>query len=178
LIGHLKELTPALADIAAYIASAENTFQGRWDDVGKDMIQALSLPIVNHSEYLKLVIIDLFSKITDLDHVDYLLQEYRNNQPIIQRKIVKAIAKAGKDYWIREKREDYASADPWLRRAFIYGAIALPEDEKIFWLEKIKQGGDLLEKAIAIWVLDGGPFKRDNPEDDEFEERILGWALM
>lgn len=178
LICHLKELTPALGDIATYIASAEDSFEGQWEDIGKDLIQALSLPLVNNSEYLKLVIIDLFSKISDLDHIDYLIRDYDHSPPIIRRKIVKAVAKAGKDYWIREKREDFATADRWLRRAFIYGATALPEDEKIFWLNKIKKQDDILEKVIANWLLEGGALYRDIPDDEESEDRIPDWAKM
>jgi hypothetical protein len=129
-----------------------------------------------------MVIINLFGKISGMDHIDSLLIDYDKSNSYVKRKIVKAAARAGADYWLREKREDFPTLDPWLRRAFIFGAYALPSDEKIFWLNKIKQGDNLLERIIASWVLENDPDQLLNYEDptlqsdeDSGEDLDDGW---
>jgi hypothetical protein len=188
LTNHLRELTPALGDIATYFASAERTYEGQWDLIGDNLINSLNIPIINHCDYLKMVILNLFGKISDLNHIDCLLNDYDRCTPEIKRKIVKAAARAGKDYWLHERREDFPTLDPWLRRAFIFGAYALTPDEKNFWLNKIKKEGNLLERLIAGWVLETDPsrllnFEAQNQESDEDvyderegEEDIPEWA--
>ncbi|MGB5099724.1 MAG: RNA-directed DNA polymerase, partial [Methanothrix sp.] len=173
LIDHLRDLTPALGDIAIYLASAERTYNGKWDSIGNELINSLNIPIVDHSDYLKMVIINLFGKMSDLDHIDSLLGMYDKSNSNIKRKIVKAAAKAGKDYWLRENREDIPTLDPWLRRAFIFGAYAFSSDEKNYWLNKIKRSDNLLEGIIASWILETDPsqlFDFEGPQQESDED--------
>jgi len=156
LITHIAQLTPALQDVGTYITSAENTFQGNWSDIGRNLTRCLEMPIIDHSEYLQMTLINLFSRIFDLDHVDYLLQRYDNSSPMVRRKIVKAATKAGKRYWLRERKEEFTTADPWLRRAMILGASTFADDERDHWLRRIERGDGLLETVVARWLRGGG----------------------
>lgn len=99
LITNLKDLMPALEDICTYIISTENTYSGRWEELGDELILDLELPIVNHSEYLQMTLISLFSKISDLNHIDKLLSMYDKSSPTVRRKIVNAATKAHENYW-------------------------------------------------------------------------------
>jgi len=75
---------------------------------------------------------------------------------MVRRKIVKAATKAGKHYWLRERKEEFATADPWLGRAMILGASTFASDERRHWLRRIERVGSLLEKVVAEWVRSGG----------------------
>ena len=155
-VNNLNRLVPALGEVAKYLASAENNLDDEWIEIGENLINSLdTIPIINHSEYLQMVLVNLFGKISDLDHIDDLLIKYDSSPETIKRKIIKAATKYGADYWLREKKEDISSVDPWLRRALILGASTFPRDEREIWLKQFKSGDDLLEKVVANWVIKG-----------------------
>jgi hypothetical protein len=156
LIKNIDKLTPALGDVGTYITSAEDTFEGDWKDVGKSLSRSLESPIINRSDYLQMTLINLFSRIRDLDHIVSLLRKYNSSSLIIKRKIIKAATKAGNDSWLRERKEEVGNTDPWLRRAIILGASTFPPDEKKFWLKQFIKSDNLLEKVVAKWVKSGG----------------------
>ena len=149
-------MTPAIGDLAKYLTSAETNLELKWIEIGTDLVDSLNaIPIIHHSDYLQMALLNLFSKISDLNHVDDLLQRYDASSNIMKRKIIKAATKADAGYWLRGKKEEIISADPWLRRALIIGASTFQKDERNFWLKQFKGGDNLLEKAVAEWVIKG-----------------------
>jgi len=156
IIKNINRFIPAIGDICTYFISAEKTYKGSWQDIGKSLISSLEFEIVKHSEYLQMTLINLFSKIIDLDHIDAILQKYNGASPIIRRKIIKVATKAGKYYWLRERKTEFSTSDPWLRRALILGASTFPEDERQYWLRHIKKSGcSFLEEVVIEWVKSG-----------------------
>jgi hypothetical protein len=55
--------------------------------------------------------------------------------------------------WIREQKETWSNNAPWDRRAIIWAATALSTDEMNYWLKRVMNAGDILDKAIAESVL-------------------------
>lgn len=55
--------------------------------------------------------------------------------------------------WVRQQKETIMSLSSWDRRAVIYAADILPDDEKVHWLKTIKARGDTLDRAIASYLL-------------------------
>ncbi len=51
--------------------------------------------------------------------------------------------------WVREKKETWQNNNPWDRRAIIWAGQALSHDEMNYWLQRVQNAGDLLDKAIA-----------------------------
>ncbi|WP_054864773.1 hypothetical protein [Methanosarcina barkeri] len=149
---------PALEDICTYIISTENTYSGRWEELGDELILDLELPIVNHSEYLQMTLISLFSKISDLNHIDKLLSMYDKSSPTVRRKIVNAATKAHENYWLFSRRDQLRESGTWLRRSIILGASTFTVDERNAWLAKIIKDSNytFLEQIVAQWVKNGG----------------------
>jgi hypothetical protein len=56
-------------------------------------------------------------------------------------------------HWVREHKDDFASTDPWTRRALLYSARALPGDEARFWLKRIQASLEPIEKFVANFAL-------------------------
>ena len=156
LLANLEKLMPALEDICTYLISTENTYLGRWANLGDDLITALELPIVNHSEYLQMTLLHLFSKISDLNHIDKLKLIYDvTPSHMIKRKILNAATQAGENYWLNSKKNDISSSGTWLRRSIILGASTYAPDQKKFWLNIIIHDSNysFLEKIVAKWVM-------------------------
>jgi hypothetical protein len=55
--------------------------------------------------------------------------------------------------WVREQKETWQNNSPWSRRAVIWSASALSGDELSYWLMRVQNAGDELDKAIAASVL-------------------------
>ncbi len=58
-VAKLEQFSPAIADLASYLLSARYRYAGDWWQVGEDILHALELPIIHHSEYLTVVLLDL-----------------------------------------------------------------------------------------------------------------------
>nr|WP_290228040.1 reverse transcriptase domain-containing protein [Trichocoleus desertorum] len=55
--------------------------------------------------------------------------------------------------WVREQKETWQNNNPWDKRAIIWSASVLSEDERRYWLARVQNAGDLLDKAIATAAL-------------------------
>ncbi|MBD2597496.1 hypothetical protein H6G74_24695 [Nostoc spongiaeforme FACHB-130] len=51
--------------------------------------------------------------------------------------------------WVRQQKETWQNNNPWDRRAIIWSASALSQDERKYWLMRVQNAGDILDKAIA-----------------------------
>ncbi|HLX39017.1 MAG TPA: RNA-directed DNA polymerase [Ktedonobacteraceae bacterium] len=152
-VAKVEQFSPALADLASYLLSARYNYSGNWGQVGEDILHALELPIIEHSEYLTVILLDLFAQLPILNHNDSILQKYRTNSssPMVKRKIVRATTAHRAEHWLRLRKGDFDSADPWLKRALMAGASTFSKDERKFWLRRLEKRSEL-EKFVAKWA--------------------------
>jgi hypothetical protein len=148
----LEQFSPAIADLASYLLSARNHYEGVWKDLGDQVLHALELPIIQHSEYLTVILLDLFACLPPLNHVESILQKYKKSSSMIQREIIRVATAHKVDHWLRQRKEEFPSADPWQRRALIAGASTFSKDERVHWLRGIEKEGTELEKFVAKWA--------------------------
>ena len=141
-----------MADLGQYLISVQHDYVGDWKGIGKDLLKAIHLPLIQHSEYLTAILLDLYARLPFLDQVESLLEMYPKSSPMVRRKIVRAATALGADYWLREQKESLPSVDPWLRRALIASACAFSKDEREYWLRRIEKEGTPMEKIVARWA--------------------------
>jgi hypothetical protein len=156
-VSKLEQLSPAIADLAGYLLSVQGRYTGVWKDLGDQVLKGLELPIIQHSEYLNVILLDLFANLPPLNHVDSILQKYKASSPMIRREIIRVATAHKKDHWLRQRKEDFPSADPWLRRALIAGASTFSKDERTYWLQSLEKEGTQLEKFVARWAKTKNP---------------------
>ena len=148
----LEQFSTALADLASYLLSARYNYPlGHWKHAGEQMLHALEFPIIQHSEYLTVILLNLFARLPVLNHVENILQKYRTCSQMVKRKIVRVATEHRADYWLRQRKEELPLADPWLKRALIAGATTFSKDERTYWLNRIEKRNEL-EKLIARWA--------------------------
>ena len=88
-VANIEQFSPAIADLASYLLSARYNYSGDWRQVGEDILRALELPIIQHSEYLTVILLDLFARLPVLNHRERILQKYKtSSSPMVKRKIV------------------------------------------------------------------------------------------
>lgn len=149
VVNNLEKLLPAIGDIAAYLKSAEENFKGEWNAIGSKLVEALSLPLIQSNEYLQMVLLSLFSRVCDLNHVEDLVAVFDRSGPLARRKVILAAIQAGAYPWLRTLKFDMASSDPWMWRAVLYSAQTFPKDEQDHWIRHVKKDASDLEKAVA-----------------------------
>ncbi len=150
-INKIDQLTPALADLGTYLLSTRENF-GDWKNIGEDILHALKHPVIQHSEYLTVILLDLYGRLPDLNHVADIIQKYPTSTDMMKRKIVRAATALKADYWLREQKDTFLIADPWLRRALIAGSSTFGKDEREFWLQRTEKVATDLEKMVIRWV--------------------------
>jgi uncharacterized protein (DUF4415 family) len=55
--------------------------------------------------------------------------------------------------WIRMQKEIWQNHDPWTKRSIIWAAAALGKDERTYWLKRVQNAGDILDRSVAIAAL-------------------------
>src|ERR1019366_6791015 len=134
VVNNLGRLLPAIGDVAGYLKSAEENYRGEWKDIGGKLVEALSLPLIQSNEYLQLVLLGLFGRIRDLNHVADLVAIFDRSGPLARREVILAAIRANAYSWLRTLKSQMASSDLWLWRAILYSAQTYPEDEKDHWI--------------------------------------------
>lgn len=131
---------------------ASENYEGELESSGELIIEALEEPVVRKNEYIQVVLISLFSRVPELNHIHKLTSRYEQMDQSLRREVVLAASAAGKSYWIKERKDEFDSSDKWLRRAILKAAPELPGDQSRHWLKKIKQGLSPQEKLV-VWDL-------------------------
>ncbi len=152
VLQHLNELAPALGDVARYIMRAARNYTGNWISAGQRIVGVLEHPLVERSEYVRVILLHLFARVPALDHVSKLTARYQSEGAPVRREILFAARAAGDGAWLRERKADLETADPWLRRAIVASASAWPGDESEHWIKHVKSGLSLIEKLLLRWA--------------------------
>ncbi len=152
LLGNILKVTPILGDVARYLIRAGSFYDGSLPDVGDSILSALDTGIISRNEYLQLVLINLFSRLPKLNHLGELTQRYGSVGPATRREIVLAACAAEDAYWIKERKEEFGTADSWLKRAIISGSRFLPGDEGQVWRRHIKSSLNEFQKNVVKWA--------------------------
>ena len=148
VVREISRMLPAFSEVAAYLNAAQAQYQGSWSAIGDALIRLLDSPIAKESEYLQLVLLGLFGRIADLDHIDKLIGRFNSSGPSAQREIILAAAAAGADAWLRTIKADFSRYDPWSRRALAYASRVFPKDERKFWIKELKPICSMMELAV------------------------------
>jgi hypothetical protein len=150
VVMNLKEMLPAIGDAAAYLNSAESSYSGDWAKLGEAILQALQMRVVSKNEYLQVVLLSLFGRISPLNHIDKLIQTFDMYGNLARRQIIVASREAQQaTSWLQNLKAGYGNMDPWQRRAFLWASIRIPKDERKYWIQNAQPYLGPLEKAIA-----------------------------
>ncbi len=152
IIKNIDYFIPALGDVASYLISAKDNYKGEWADIGDMLINILDDPIFKYNEYLQIAILQLFTNLPSLNHLDKLVQRYNRFSYKSRREIILAVANGTHNSWLRELKEEYPTLDPWMKRALLYASKSFPKDERNFWLNFIRKTASPLEKVVIDWI--------------------------
>jgi reverse transcriptase-like protein len=148
LVHNIAEFLPAFSEVVRYLHSARSQYAGSWATLGDALLRLLESPIAKESEYIQLVLLGLFARVVELDHIGALTSRFGFSGPSAQREIVLAATAAGADSWLRMQKTNFSRYDPWMRRAFAYSMRAFPRDERERWSKLVKPTCSAMEIEI------------------------------
>ncbi len=146
---------PILGPVARYIMAAVPNYDGDHVALGGALVKALDLPIIGRSPYLQMVLLDVMATIPGLNHIDQLTARYSTADTSVRRGILLTAASGKRSDWLRDRKTDFRTMDPWSKRAFIKASAALPHDENKFWLDSVRDSFRPLERVVAKHALPG-----------------------
>ena len=134
----IEQLGPCMASVCTYFASIQEASSIDWKEVGKRILELLEHEEIKQSAYLKLSILSLFTKNTDLNHFSALASQFETSDSFAQREILLAAYKNQSIDWVRRFKSRFLGMEPWVARAFLLCCSQLPGDEKSFFLSRIQ----------------------------------------
>jgi len=150
-LDHLDALGPCFANICFYLASVQSVPPKDWKRVGSKLLQLLRTPEVKASEYFRLLVLSLFTKIEHINHFARLHKMFQSSDAFVRREVILAARMNGALDWVRELKENYPSMDPWQQKAMLFVIAGLAKDEKNYFLgrQAILRP---FEKSLAKWA--------------------------
>jgi hypothetical protein len=152
VLENLPILAPVMREVSNYILAT--TSNGYEEAVGRRLIDGLqcsdlwSLPYIQI--WLNYVLIQRMAGPLRDEISDFA----NNSTEVLGVRSQALLAKSlGYIDWVREQKETWQNNLPWSRRAVIWSASALSGDELSYWLMRVQNAGDELDKAIAASVL-------------------------
>jgi hypothetical protein len=150
VVTRLQSLLPAVGDAAAYLNSAKDSYKGDWPQLGDALLNALQMAVVLRNEYLQIVLLSLFSRISLLNHIDKLVQSFDSYGNLAKREIILAARETSQATpWLQNLKSSIGNMDAWQRRALLFASVQIPKDERKHWLQSVQGYLSPLEKAIA-----------------------------
>jgi hypothetical protein len=149
VVDNLKALAPAMRDVVDYL-----TFPAKPTDavdIGEAMLDHLTTSSVGNLAFVRLWGLELFIRRPVVDLLDRVLELSDASREVLGLRTRALLAKSyGQVQWVRAQKEKWANHAPWDRRAIIWAASVLPDDERHHWCKLVKRtASDPLDGAVA-----------------------------
>lgn len=97
-----------------------------------------------------MVLLSLFARIEELNHMDRLVQQFNALSPLAQREILLAAGNTTESLpWLQLVKTSFGQMDEWQKRAYLFAIRQLPRDERKFWIKAHRLGFSMLEALVA-----------------------------
>ncbi|MBK9144460.1 MAG: hypothetical protein IPM23_18360 [Candidatus Melainabacteria bacterium] len=162
ILDSLEEFLPVLGNVGRYVMAAAPNYDGDVTELGEKLLRALDDKLLQHSEYLQIILLHTFTNVPALDHVEKITARYYSaGSASVRREIVCAAISSSQGHWLRELKSDFANSAPWLRRAIVASAARFPGDEGKVWTRHVFAKLDTMERIVSRYV-----FKEKLKADD------------
>lgn len=151
VLSQMDRLDPCLPAICSYLSSIEEMPVEDWHQLGTRLLAILDGTYLGDVEFLRLSILSLFGRNSGVNHFPELARRFGNSNPHERREIILAAKANGAVDWLRERKQEVDSMDPWQRLAFLYSAADLPNRERPFVVKR-RPGDDEFTKWLVEYA--------------------------
>lgn len=150
LIDSHSRLYPITREIARFVRAAPDEELGQmsmWNRV----LKAYNDPLISDLEYSRLWLLNSFASHHGVVDMPTLVSLYKNAEDNIKREILIMLGDKRESSWVGQWKQRWEAMSPWVRRAFLYAAGCLPNDERTHFFHSISSRVTPMEKAIISW---------------------------
>lgn len=154
-INNFERLIPALNDMCLYINSCAENYKSDWKIIGEHVLMLLEDDIVINNQFYQISLLNLFVYNKALNHIDQLIELFKNANEDIKRKILLASIHYPNASWINQLKEEQKRFSEWTLRAYLIATKSLPPDQKKFLHGNIREtlkSNQILENLILKWA--------------------------
>ncbi len=146
VLDNVDKLIPVIRESALYISATTQHSKA----VRRKFVDSCRKTNYSFLPFLQLWLVEvLLNKMIDSMEADIgkLCDEYKAN---LGSRPFAMLAKEKKYIdWVRAQKETWQNNNPWDKRAIIWASQALSHDECNYWLRRVQNADDILDKAIA-----------------------------
>ncbi len=153
ILRNIERFYPVIPDVVTYIRTIRDISEKQRREVGKRVLEMTQDSTVSHLEYHRMWLLSLFAESTEFDNEAHFVNSYsRFGDHFWTRKMTLALGRAQQDGWFRQRKRSWSELGPWTRRAFLYGASCLSNDERRHWYNSLMPRLDQLELAVTAYA--------------------------
>jgi hypothetical protein len=149
---NIEALAPALRDTIRYLAVTLPKTQAT--KRGKQILAFCKESDIGALPFVRMWILELFYRRPELCPASEAIALAEESTGDLGYRPTALLAAAHKQVdWVRARKETWRNYEPWGRRALIWSASILPKGERRPFLSMVAEQGDLLDAAIAKYLL-------------------------
>lgn len=150
---NLEKLAPVMRDVGRYLPICVNSKNKR--QIGNALINFIKDNDLGVLPFLRLWILDiLVSKLSSMFEQEIINMAKASTHGGLQLRPLALLAlDRGHIDWVRRHKEIWQNCAPWDRRAIIWSGKALPQDERNYWIKRVENAGDILDRVVAKAVM-------------------------
>jgi hypothetical protein len=155
ILENLDKLYPVITEVVRYFSNVGVTIsQEERESIGRRLIEKLDGTVVSILEFNRMQILSLFAGSNSWGNSENFPRLFESERSIwVKRALILALGKSEQDHWFRTKKSSVNNFTDWERRAVIYAASCLPDDEKKAWFNSISSNRhDPLDNWIIDWA--------------------------
>lgn len=155
VLENLEKLAPVMRDVGNYLIKATPTKDRA--RVSEALVRFADEADIAFIPFLRLWIIHMLEERFATECETALVRICQSDD--VRRSLgIRPFALAARRFryldWVRQQRDTWQNHGPWDRRAILWSAAILPDDERKHWLARIQNAGDQLDRAVALTVAD------------------------
>lgn len=152
IFANLQGLAPALRDVVRYLAVTIPKGSARAK--GHALLEFAEENDVGGLPFVNMWLLELILRRPDLCECNEALKfAEKSSKHLGVRPQALMAAVYNQVDWIRSKKETWRNNEPWDRRAIIWSTSKLPTGERRPFLSMVAEQGDILDVAVAKWLL-------------------------
>lgn len=155
IFDNFSKFVPVVREAIEYILSIETLTSEKKRELGERLIMICrdETSTASNLEYSRMYLLRPFALDRDWNSDDKYVKVFNDSlDEFSRREILLAMGRSKKDFWFRGRKQNLQEMTPWIRRAFIYAASCLPNDEYKHWIRGVDGQLDDVERAVAQWA--------------------------
>jgi hypothetical protein len=155
IFDNFAKFVPVVRETVEYLLHLESVSTTMKAELGERLVAIYrdETSPASHLEYSRMYLLRPFALDGDWNSNEQYVKLFNDSiDEFSRREILLAMGRSKKDFWFRSRKQNLQEMTSWIRRAFIYGASCLPDDEYKHWIRGIDGQLDDVERAVALWA--------------------------